>query len=177
MARLLKNSGSAQESANRSSCTYVLDHKGKSVGSELIETPQRERTIVGQSSLGSARLQRWFSWAEAWKGSPHPLANEMLTVLLPRAELDDWIARGGTIGSYRKRILDEVRRPIATHGYPWLAMYVTEVRNTPHFHALLWLPLATTIREEVAKWFIRRFGCRLKDRASSYFESLRPSRR
>jgi hypothetical protein len=123
------------------------------------------------------RRENWNTWSRQWAASNYPRPNEFLTVCLSAVELDSWIAKGGTIGSFRKTILDELRSFVVQDGHPWLAMYVTEVRNGPHFHAMFWLPEIAELRDRIAKWIITRFGSVRRSSARNLFDNLRPGRR
>ncbi len=101
--------------------------------------------------------QRWRRFIEEWKASNHPKPNRMLTVNFDKAALDEHIAGGGTISSFKTEFLDHIRRIYRRTGHPWLAVWAIEVRNTPHIHIVMWIPEDSDFEAQLWRWLRRRF--------------------
>ncbi len=111
----------------------------------------------GPASKRETPEQRWRRFIEEWKASDHPNPNRMLTVNFDKEALDAHIKAGGTISSFKTRLLDHMRRICRRTGHPWLAAWAIEVRNKPHIHILMWLPEDRNLEAKLWRWLGRRF--------------------
>jgi hypothetical protein len=109
------------------------------------------------SSRRETPEQRWRRFIAEWEASSHPNPNRMLTVNFDKEALDAHIKTGGTISSFKTRLLDHMRRICRRSGHPWLAAWAIEVRNLPHIHILMWIPEDSDLEAQLWRWLGRRF--------------------
>jgi len=109
------------------------------------------------SSRRETPEQRWRRFIAEWEASSHPNPNRMLTINFDKAELDQHLSNGGTISSFKIRLMDHMRRVCRRTGCPWLAAWAIEVRNLPHIHILMWIPEDSDLEAQLWRWLARRF--------------------
>lgn len=157
-----------------------------------IQTSHRGRSLVGQETAPCIPVitdktrheharksprERLDALAEAWQRSGHPMPNWMVTINLPRAELEKAQAEGMTVARYSLRYREFLGRELRDANHPVLFMWVLETKNHPHMHLLLWLPDAKRLMEKIIVGVCRLAGVQIPPAKPPWFFVRRKKRR